>query len=227
MHNNNLEHIAFILDGNKRWAKKNNINLKIAYKKGLENISNLITNCLEINLKYLTLFTLSSENINRQSVNNIFQVIYDDFSFFFDEIIKEKKVKIKIIGSKLNLPIKILKLIDHCEYETRKNNKLILNLAFNYGFKDEINQVLLKIKEDSLIDISKPENIKELFLLGNIQDPDLLIRTGGEKRLSNFIMYNLTYTEIFFIDTLWPEFKFEELNKIINKYNSIKRNYGL
>ena len=107
---NNLNHIAFILDGNKRWAKKNNINLKTAYKKGLENISDLILNCLEIKLKYLTLFTLSSENIQRNSINNIFQVIYDDFSFFFDKIIQEKKVKINIIGSRLNLPIKILKL---------------------------------------------------------------------------------------------------------------------
>ena len=227
MPNNNLKHIAFILDGNKRWAKKNNINLKKAYKKGLENISDLISNCLEIKLKNLTLFTLSSENIQRQSVNNIFQVIYDDFSFFFEKIIKEKKVKIKIIGSKFNLPNKILELVNHCEYETKKNNKLILNLAFNYGFKDEIKQVLQKIKDDSSIKINTPEDIKELFLLGNTQDPDMLIRTGGEKRLSNFIMYNLTYTEIFFIDTLWPDFKFGELKKIINKYNSIKRTYGL
>ncbi len=227
MPNNNLAHIAFILDGNKRWAKKNNFNLKNAYKKGLENISKLINNSLEIKLKYLTLFTLSSENIQRQSVNNIFQVIYDDFAYFFDKIIEEKKVKIKIIGSKSNLPIKILKLIDHCEYETKKNNKLILNLAFNYGFKNEILQVLQKIKDNSSININSHKNIKELFLLGDIQDPDLLIRTGGEKRLSNFIMYNLTYTEIFFIDTLWPDFKFEELKKIVNKYNTIKRTYGL
>ena len=227
MPNNNLEHIAFILDGNKRWAKKNNINLKNAYKKGLENISDLINNCIEIKLKYLTLFTLSSENIQRKSVNNIYQVIYDDFSFFFEKIIKEKKVKIKIIGSKLNLPNKILELISHCEYETKKNNKLLLNLAFNYGFKDEIKQVLQKIKDDSSIKINTSEDIKELFLLGNTQDPDMLIRTGGEKRLSNFIMYNLTYTEIFFVDTLWPDFKFEELKIIINQYNNIRRNYGL
>ena len=227
MPNNNLEHIAFILDGNKRWAKKNNINLKSAYKKGLENISDLINSCLEIKLKYLTLFTLSSENIQRQSVNNIFQVIYDDFSFFFDKIITEKKVKIKIIGSKLNLPIKILKLIDHCEYETKKNKYLTLNLAFNYGFKNEIKQVLHKIRDDLTIKINTSDDIKKIFLLGNTKDPDLLIRTGGEKRLSNFIMYNLTYTEIFFIDTLWPDFKFEELKLIIGEYYNINRTYGL
>ena len=227
MPNHKLEHIAFILDGNKRWAKKNNINLKNSYKKGLENISNLISSCINIKLKYLTLFTLSSENIQRQSVSNIFQVIYEDFSFFFDKIIEEKKVKIKIIGSKINLPSKILKLIDHCEYETKNNKQLILNLAFNYGFKNEIKQVLQKIKDNSSIKLTSSEDIKKLFLLGNIKDPDLLIRTGGEKRLSNFIMYNLTYTEIFFIDTLWPDFKFEELKILITKYNSIKRSYGL
>ena len=127
------------------------------------------------------------------------------------------EVKIKIIGSKLNLPIKILKLIDHCEQETKNNNKLILNLAFNYGFKNEVQQVLNKIKNNSHINVDSDEDIKELFLLGNSKDPDLLIRTGGKRRLSNFIMYNLTYTEIFFIDTLWPDFTFGELKKIINK----------
>jgi len=225
--NNNLEHIAFILDGNKRWGKKNNINLKNAYKKGLENILELISNCIDIKLKYLTLFTLSSENIQRQTVNNIFQVIYDDFSIFFEKIIDEKKVKIKVIGSKINLPVKILKLIDRCENETKKNNQLILNLAFNYGFKNEIQHVLNKIRNDPLINIDNSKNIKKLFFLGNTKDPDILIRTGGQKRLSNFIMFNLTYTEIFFIDTLWPDFKFEDLKVIINKYKTIYRTYGL
>jgi undecaprenyl diphosphate synthase len=225
--NNNLEHIAFILDGNKRWAKKNNINLKNAYKKGLENILELISNCIDIKIKYLTLFTLSSENIQRQSVNNIFQVIYEDFSLFFEKIIDEKMVKINVIGSKKNLPIKILKLIDHCEHETKENKQLILNLAFNYGFKNEIQQVLNKIKNDRLINIDNSKNIKKLFFLGNTKDPDILIRTGGQKRLSNFIMFNLTYTEIFFIDTLWPDFKFEDLKIIINKYKTIYRTYGL
>ena len=227
MPNNKLDHISFILDGNKRWAKKNNINLKKAYKKGLENISDLINNCIEIKLKYLTLFTLSSENIQRKSVNNIYQVIYDDFSFFFEKIIKEKKVKIKIIGSKTDLPTKITNLIEHCENETKNNNQLILNLAFNYGFKYEIKQVLQKVKDNPSISINTTEDIKKLFLLGNIPDPDLLIRTGGEKRLSNFLMYNLTYSEIFFIDTLWPDFKFKELNTIINKFKNTQRTYGL
>ena len=104
---------------------------------------------------------------------------------------------------------------------------MLVNLAFNYGFKDDIKQVLEKIKENSLIKIDNEEKIKKLFLLGNIPDPDFLIRTGGEKRLSNFIMYNLTYSEIFFIDTLWPDFKLKEFQDIISEYNKISRRYGL
>ena len=224
---NKLEHIAFILDGNKRWAKKNNISIKNAYKQGLENISNLISSTLDHNIRYLTLFTLSSENLNRSSVKNIFDVIYDEFSFFFQKIINEKKTKIKIIGSKVNLPDKILSLITHCENETKDNNMLFLNLAFNYGFKNEIKQVLQKIIKNNSIDLNDKDKINELFLLGNIPDPDLLIRTGGEKRLSNFIMYNLTYTELFFTNTLWPEFSINEYDNIIKDYTNISRKYGL
>jgi len=225
--NNKLEHVAFILDGNKRWAKKNNISIKEAYREGLNNITKLINNSLKLKLKYLTLFTLSSENIYRSSINNIYQIIYDDFAFFFEKIIKEKKVSIKIIGSKENIPIKIIELINYCEDKTKENNFLYLNLAFNYGFKDEIRQVFNKILNNKNLKLNNEIDIKKLFLLGNIPDPDLLIRTGGEKRLSNFIMYNLTYTEIFFINDLWPEFDNKKFLKIIDEYKTITRRYGL
>ncbi len=227
MLNNKLEHVAFILDGNKRWAKKNNISIKEAYREGLNNITKLINHSLKLKLKYLTLFTLSSENIYRSSINNIYQIIYDDFAFFFEKIIKEKKVSIKIIGSKENIPIKIIELINYCEDKTKENNFLYLNLAFNYGFKDEIRQVFNKILNNKNLKLNNEIDIKKLFLLGNIPDPDLLIRTGGEKRLSNFIMYNLTYTEIFFINDLWPEFDNKKFLKIIDEYKTITRRYGL
>ena len=227
MSKNKLEHIAFILDGNKRWAKKNNVSLKKAYNAGLSNISHLINNCLEIKLPYLTLFTLSSENINRNSVNNIYQVIYDDFAFFFEKIIKEKLVNVNVIGSRKNLPSKIINLINHSESETKNNQQLKLNLAFNYGFKDEIKHILKKSIEVSNIDLNDENSIRELFFLGSIPDPDILIRTGGDKRLSNFIMYNLIYTEIFFIDLLWPEFNSNDLDNVINSYNKRSRRYGL
>ncbi len=225
---NKLEHVAFILDGNKRWSKKNNVSLKAAYKEGLKNILNLINYSLDIKLRYLTLYTLSSENIKRKSINNIFEVIYDDFSFFFEKIIKEKKVRINVIGSRINLPSKILNLINHCEMNTEKNSDLCLNLAFNYGFKDEIKEVLKKINNsNNKINLDKDSEIRKLFYIGDIVDPDILIRTGGEKRLSNFLMFNLTYTEIFFINTLWPDFSFNEYLEIISSYQKISRRYGL
>ena len=227
MYKNTLEHVAFILDGNKRWAKNNNIGLKKAYREGLKNITSVINQSIKKKINYLTLFTLSSENIKRASVSSIFQVIYDDFSFFFDEIIKEKNVRIKIFGTKKNLPNKILKLIEHCEKETELNNKLYLNLAFNYGFKDEIRQVLLDVQSNKEINLNDEKQINNLFLLGSFPDPDLLIRTGGQKRLSNFIMFNLTYTEIFFIETLWPDFNQKEFDTIIDNYTAITRSYGL
>ena len=225
MHNK-LKHIAIILDGNKRWAKKNNISLKKAYKIGLQNIESTIKSSLKINLPYLTLFTLSSENIQRKSINNIFEVIYDDFAYFIENIIKEKKVNVNIIGSKKKLPNKIIDLIIYCEDKTKFNNNLYLNLAFNYGFKDEIKKVLTQFLKKN-IDVDNENKIRELFYLGHLPDPDLLIRTGGEKRLSNFIMYNLIYTEIFFINSLWPEFKEEQLLQIIDNYMKINRRYGL
>ena len=224
---NKIEHIAFILDGNKRWAKKNNLSLSEGYKNGLNNINNLIKSSIDLNIPFLTIFTLSSENLHRTSVNKIFQVIYDEFSFFFEKVISEKKVKIKIIGSKNNLPNKIINLINHCEIETKKNTVLNLTLAFNYGFKNEIlNVINLIYKNNSFKNINE-NNLRELFYLGNLPDPDILVRTGGNKRLSNFIMYNLIYTEIYFIEKLWPDFSNNDLIEIINDYKTITRTYGL
>jgi len=224
---NKLDHIAAILDGNKRWGKKNNLSIKESYKAGLGNIDNLINNCIEYKIKYLTLFTLSSENINRKSVNNIYQVVYDDFAYFFENIVKQKKTKIKVFGSKNYIPKKIIDLILYCEENTKYNEELFLNIAFNYGFRNEIKFILENLSKKNNLDFDNELSIKNLFYLGSIPDPDILIRTGGEKRLSNFIMYNLIYTEIFFVDTLWPDFNKKELIKIINDYKKINRRYGL
>ena len=174
--NNKLDHIALILDGNKRWAKKNNLTNFYGYSKGFENIKNVVKYCLSLKLSNLTIFALSSENYNRSSINTI----------------------------------------------------LNLNIAFNYGFKDEIKFILKNIQDNkTLLNLETEEEIKNLFYLGKIADPDLLIRTGGHQRLSNFIMYNLTYTELFFTKTLWPDFSENELKSIINEYNEIDRKYGL
>ncbi len=228
MSQNKLSHIAFILDGNKRWAKLNNLFTKEGYKKGFDNIENIIEYSTSINLSFLTLFTLSSENFNRSSVNIIYEIIYSNFSELIEKLINRKKIKINIIGSRRNLPKKILDIFNEAEQINRTNYSMAINLAFNYGFKDEIRIVLEKFKNSSNnYNINENNSLKKLFLLGDIPDPDILIRTGGYQRLSNFIMFNLTYTELFFTKTLWPDFTTQELEIIINKYSKIKRKYGL
>ena len=217
-----------ILDGNKRWASKNNLSILEGYNKGLEKIK-IITqlNC-EKKIPYLTLFTLSSENLLRNTINNIFKIILNYFESFLYEIVNENKIKIRIIGRRDNLPIKIIIIINKSENLTSNNKELTLNLAFNYGFKNEISDVIQKIiKSKKLINPYDLSEINNLFYLGNIPDPDLLIRTGGHRRLSNFILYNLSYTEMFFVDTLWPDFSILEFNQIISEYYKIEKNYGL
>jgi len=225
---NKLNHIALILDGNKRWAKKNDQSSLNGYTKGFENISKLVTYTLTKNISNLTIFALSSENFNRSSINVIYDIIYDNFSKTFNDLVKQKGVKIKIFGNRKNLPKKILEIFKNIEESSINNKKLNLNIAFNYGFKDEIKNILSNfIKKGSKINLDYEKNIDNLFFLGSLPDPDILIRTGGFKRLSNFIMYNLTYTELFFTETLWPDFSEKEFNLIINQYLNINRKYGL
>tara|TARA_B100001057_G_scaffold338907_1_gene339672 strand:- start:772 stop:1455 length:684 start_codon:yes stop_codon:yes gene_type:complete len=225
---NKLNHIALILDGNKRWAKRNNLSNLSGYSKGFENIKNLVTYALSKKISNLTIFALSSENFNRSSIKIIYEIIYNNFSQTFNDLVKEKGVKIKIFGNRKKLPHKILKIFQKIEEKSLKNKNLNLNIAFNYGFKDEIRNIITNIINGEVnIKLDKEENIDNLFYLGSTNDPDILIRTGGYKRLSNFIMYNLTYTELFFTETLWPDFSEKELDLIINQYLKIDRKYGL
>ena len=225
---NKLNHIALILDGNKRWAKKNNQSNIYGYTKGFENIRNLVKFSLSKKLSNLTIFALSSENFNRNSINIIYDIIYEKFSITFNDLVKEYDVRVKIFGNRNKLPKKILEIFNYIESSSSKNQKLNLNIAFNYGFKDEIKNIFNLIIDKKIdINFKNQNDINSLFSLGSIPDPDILIRTGGYKRLSNFIMYNLTYTELFFTETLWPDFSENEFNLIIEQYLKINRKYGL
>ena len=228
MNKKKISHIALILDGNKRWAKKNKLSKIAGYNTGFKKIQEIVNFSLNIKLKNLTLFTLSSENFYRPSVNIIYDIIYNNFSKLLDDLISKNNIKIKIFGKRDNLPEKIKEIFDKAEKLTNKNTNLNLNLAFNYGFKDEIKQVLLNFKNNlNNINLDNDKDINSLFYLGSLPDPDLLIRTGGYKRISNFIMYNLTYSELFFTKTLWPEFNLKEFEQIIDDYYKINRKYGL
>jgi len=207
--------------------KKNNFSNIYGYTKGFENIRNIVKYSLSYKISYLTIFALSSENFERSSINIIYDIIYHNFSKILDELVKENGIKINIFGSRNNLPKKIVEIFENIENYSIKNNSLILNIAFNYGFKNEIKNILQKIKNNNNISIAKEEDINKLFNIGTIPDPDLLIRTGGYQRLSNFIMYNLTYSELFFTKTLWPDFSENEFKLIIDQYKKTKRKYGL
>ena len=225
---NNLNHIALILDGNKRWSNNNNKSSLYGYTKGFENIKKIVLYSISKQIPNLTMFTLSSENFKRSSINLIYDIIYENFSETFNELVEKKGVRIKIFGSRKNLPNKIIKIFNDIESLSLKNKNLNLNIAFNYGFKEEISNILKKInKNENIINLDDKNEINNLFYLGSSPDPDILIRTGGYKRLSNFIMYNLTYTELFFTDTLWPDFSENEFNSIIDQFFKIDRKYGL
>ena len=225
---NSINHISIILDGNKRWAKNKNIPIISAYSAGIHNVLNISKELIKKKIKYFSVFTLSTENLKRTSVNVLFDSIFVQFSSFLEKIINEKTIKIKVIGERNNLPTKLIKLIIEAENKTQDHKQLTLILAFNYGFKNEVISAFQKgyrevENKKNLQDV----NIKSLFYLGQIPDPEILIRTGGFKRLSNFLMYNLCYTELFFTKTLWPAFDKKELENIIIEFQNIKRNYGL
>lgn len=226
---NKLEHVAIIMDGNSRWAKKNNLSKKEGYKKGLSNIKNIIDVCLDYKIKFLTVFALSNENFKRPSVNIIFNLIENELNFLLKDFINDNKVKIRILGKKNNLPINIKKIFQKLETSTNNNTKINLNVGFNYGGINEIIYSINKIiHSHSSHNISINENmIRNNLYIPNIPDPDILIRTGGFKRLSNFLLFQISYTELFFTKTLWPDFNKIKMKKIIKKYFHIERKYGL
>ncbi len=228
--NNPINHLSIILDGNKRWAKIKNQPIKEAYGVGINNVLKISEKLIEKKVKYFSVFALSTENLKRKSVNIIFKSIFEEFSIFLNKITIDKSIKIKVIGERANLPDKLKEIINEAEIKTMKNKKLTLILAFNYGFKSELNSVFKKVYEEIKNKKKfKLENsdLNKFFYLGDTPDPDILIRTGGFKRLSNYLMYNLCYTELFFTKTLWPDFNIYELDEIFTEFKKIKRNYGL
>jgi len=217
------------MDGNARWAKKKKINKKNGYKKGLNKIKEVVEICIEKKIRFLTLYALSSENLKRPNVNIIFDIFSDNFNSFMNYISNKNEVKINFFGQKNNIPLYINKIISAIESKTMKNNQLFLNVAFNYGSKDEliycINSLLKKNINNKIFINEKI--IRNNLFLKNIPDPDILIRTGGFQRLSNFLLFQLSYTELFFTKTLWPDLSKKEINSIFNKYSKIERKYGL
>ena len=223
---NKLNHIAIIMDGNGRWGLKKKKSRNYGHLKGIKTVETVIKSSLIKKIPYLTLFTFSTENWKRPEgeINFLFDLIRKSLKKKINKIIKQG-IRVNIIGKKKELPQDIKKIIKLIEKKTIKNKKITLNLALNYGSKEEIINAFSNLvsKKKGKININ---NFEQELYTHNIPDPEILIRTGGAKRLSNFLLWQLAYTEIFFIDKLWPDFNENDFNKIVIKYNKIKRNFG-
>ena len=222
---NPVKHVAIIMDGNGRWGIKHKNSRNAGHRAGLYTVESVIDECLKISIKYLTLYTFSTENWKRpkKEINFLFNLLENFLTNKIDNLIK-KNIKVKFIGEINKLPIRLRKIIKNSELKTSKNSSLQVNVALNYGSKSElINSMKNIIKKKIKIN---ENNIDNNLFTKNIIDPDILIRTGNTQRLSNFMLWQLAYTEIFFEKKLWPDFKRDDFKKILNKFKLIKRNFG-
>jgi len=222
---NPVKHVAIIMDGNGRWGIKHKNSRKAGHRAGLNSVETLINECIKIDIKHLTLYTFSTENWKRpkSEINFLFNLLINFLTNKIDNLIT-KNIKLKFIGEINKLPTKLKKLIKISELKTSKNLLLQVNVAINYGSKNElINSVKIINKKKAKINEA---NITKNLFTKNIANPDILIRTGNTQRLSNFMLWQLAYTEIFFVKKLWPDFNSNDFKKILKKFKSIKRNYG-
>ena len=221
---NPLNHVAIIMDGNGRWGLRFRNSRNAGHKEGLKTVEKIIRETIKKKIKYLTLFAFSTENWKRpkNEINYLFNLLENFLINRIDDLHKQN-IKLKILGSK-KFSNKLNKLLNNSEKKTFKNSKLQINLALNYGSKSELIEAFKRIKTNKIIISEK--NISKNLQTQNIPDPDLLIRTGNTKRLSNFLLWQLAYSEIFFEKKLWPDFNERDYNKIIKEYKNIKRNFG-
>jgi undecaprenyl diphosphate synthase len=222
---NPIKHVAIIMDGNGRWGIQNKGSRNAGHRAGLDTLESIIEETINQRIKYLTLYTFSTENWRRpkKEVSFLFNLLETFLLKKFNKLIK-KNIKLKILGNKKKFTVRLQKLLNNSEKKTSKNNNLQINLALNYGSKEELlnavrNTYLKKLKINE-------KNIEKNLYTKGIPNPDLLIRTGNTKRLSNFLLWQLAYTEIFFEKKLWPAFKKNDYKKILKKFRYLKRNFG-
>ena len=221
---NPLNHVAIIMDGNGRWGLKHKNSRNAGHKEGLNTVEEIIKTSVKNKIKHLTLYAFSTENWKRpkKEIKYLFSLLE---SFLINKIedLHKKNIKLKIIGIK-NFSLKLNNLLKKSEKKTEKNSKLQINLALNYGSKKELIDAFKSLKKNS--DTINEKNLSKYLLTNKIPDPDILIRTGNTKRLSNFLLWQLAYTEIFFVEKLWPDFNEKDYTNILKKYKNVKRNFG-
>ena len=221
---NPLNHVAIIMDGNGRWGLKHKNKRNEGHKAGLDTVEKVIKESIKQKIKYLTLYAFSTENWNRpkKEINYLFNLLENFLSNKIDDLHKQN-IKLKIIGVK-DFSKKLNKLLSLSEKKTSKNTTLQINLALNYGSKLEIISAIKKLskKKEKITE----SNLSKHLQTKNIPDPEILIRTGNTKRLSNFLLWQLAYSEIFFVKKLWPDFNEKDYARIIMNFKKIKRNFG-
>ena len=218
---NKLNHVAFIMDGNGRWGKKKGKGRNFGHLKGVETVKKIVKSSIKINLPIVTFYVFSSENWKRpkKEIIFLFKLIKNYFSQEIKNIIKQG-IKINILGDLNKLPSEIkLNLINTMSL-TKKNKKIIVNLAINYGSKNEILNAIKKTKKTHI------KNFEKNLYTKDMPNPEILIRTGGHQRLSNFMLWQLAYAELFFLKKLWPDFNSNDLIQVIKKFKKSKRNFG-
>ena len=222
---NPIKHVAIIMDGNGRWGVKHKQSRNAGHRAGLNTVDLIINHCINHKIKFLTLYTFSSENWKRPKteIAFLFKLLENFLQKKINKII-EKNIKLKFIGELNKLPTKLQKLIKLSEKKTFNKKMLQVNIALNYGSKIELINTIKKIKKKKITINEK--NIDNNLYTKHLPNPDILIRTGNTNRLSNFLLWQLSYTEIFFEKKLWPDFKGKDFGKIMNKFRNIKRNFG-
>ena len=228
---NTLNHLAIIMDGNGRWAKQNKLPRTAGHYKGVEVLRNITIYANRLGIKCLTVYAFSTENWKRSAdeVNYIMSLPKIFFASYIKELM-ENNVRVMIIGDRERIPAETMRVIDDAINTTRNNTGLILNFAFNYGARDEIvraAKAYAKDYKDGKVSDLDEEGFASYLYTKDLPEVDLLIRTGSEMRLSNFLLYQLAYSEFVVIDTLWPDFNNEVLDSCIKEYQSRKRNFGV
>ena len=219
---NKLNHVAFIMDGNGRWGKRKKNNRNFGHVKGVDVVKKIVSYSLNLKIPILTFYVFSTENWKRprKEINFLFKLIKNYFEKEINTIINQG-IQIKVIGEINSMSPDIKLILKNAMDFTKHNKKIIVNLAINYGSKKEIINAFKKIKKKIT-----EKNLNDNLYTSGMPDPDILIRTGGHRRLSNFMLWQLAYTELFFIKKLWPDFNSNDLKKIIYSYKKSKRNFG-
>lgn len=232
MENSDIKHIAIIMDGNRRWAKSHNLDTKLGHKKGAEVLETISRYCNKIGLEYLTVYAFSTENWKRtkEEVGAIMLIL----QMYLDRFLKTAdldNIKLRILGDIDGVPEELRKKMVQMEERTKDNTGLNLNIAFNYGGRAEIVRATQRIAQDVLDGKMEIKDINEETISNNLytcgqSDPDLVIRTSGELRMSNFLPWQITYSEFLFLDKYWPDFTSEDIDNAINEYNNRHRRIG-